>query len=661
MCAIRIRPGYARRVAKLFIFGLLLLLNLARGDVGRMQSSSKITMTFPAHRDAAATSLALALVAPFALAQPAAAPSNQVIVTATRTPQAASEVLSDTLVIDAEQIAQAGAGSVIDLLQRQRGIEVARNGGAGTSASVYIRGANSNQNIVLIDGVRIGSSTTGAANWSAIPLTAIDRIEIVYGPLSTLYGADAIGGVIQIFTRKGKGGPDLTAFAGYGSDSTREADASISGADKDLSYSISAGKEKSDGFSATRPGSFSYNPDRDGYDKESVAGQFSLQLAPGQELGTVLLHSRLDGQYDSGPAAYDTRSLSTLDHLAFYSRNQILPSWRSLVQVSQARDRSATDASAAASGKSEIETRQTDFTWQNDVRIGADMLQLLYDHRKEQVDSSSTPQLAKDRVTNSFAASYSLKRGAHLINLGARRDRSVYGNRDTGSAGYGYSFNNRLRASASYGTSFRAPTFNELYYPGYGIASNRPERGRNAEAGLHYDDGATQLAAVYYRNRLTDLLVNTLPCPIDPQVNNFGCAYNVNRALLEGWSFAAAHQLGQLRLNGNIDLQDPKDETTGKRLARRARRHANLAAGYVTGPLTGGVEVELAGERFDDAANRNRLGGYGLVNLFATWQMTRDWSALLRWNNIGDKRYDLARNYATPGSKLFAGLRYGYK
>ena len=187
-------------------------------------------MSFRISRPAALTSLALAMAACYAHAEPAAPSADTVVVTATRSPQPLANVISDTITISAEQIAESGAGSIIDLLQRQRGIEIARNGGAGAASSVYIRGANSNQNIVLVDGVRIGSSTTGAANWSAIPLTAIDHIEIVYGPLSSLYGADAIGGVVQIFTKKGKGAPAFTAFAGYGSDKTREADATLSGA-----------------------------------------------------------------------------------------------------------------------------------------------------------------------------------------------------------------------------------------------------------------------------------------------------------------------------------------------------------------------------------------------------------------------------------------------
>jgi vitamin B12 transporter len=621
-------------------------------------------MTYPVSRRAALTSLALAISAPVAFAASAQS-SDTVFVTATRTPVPAIDVISDTLSISAEQIAATGAGSLVDLLQRQRGIEIARNGGAGTSASVYIRGANANQSIVLVDGVRIGSATTGTANWSAIPLTAIDHIEVVYGPLSTLYGADAIGGVIQIFTKQGKGAPAFTAFAGYGSDNTREGDASVSGAtggEHSVSYAISAGKEKSLGFSATLPGSFSYNSDRDGYDKESAAGRVGVQVAQGHELGVSFMHSKVEAQYDSGTSSYDTHNLQKLENLALYSKNQILPEWSSVVQLSGARDEQGSFTSAAASGATQLNTKQTELTWQNDLRINGDLLQLLFGHRKEEVESSSTAVLNRERSTNSVAASYNIKRGANLIDLSIRNDNSTqYGAKTTGAAGYGYRFSGALRASASIGTSFRAPTFNELYYPSFGVPTNKPEHGRNAEAGLHYDDGRSQFSAVYYHNRLTDLLVTATPCPFDPVTFKFGCAYNVDHALLEGLTLSGSEQLGQFHLNGSVDLQDPKDETTGKQLARRARRHANFSADYDFGALHGGVELVLSGARFDDAANVNKLGGYGLVNAFATYRFTPDWSLLVRWNNIADKKYALARNYGTPGSKAFVGLRYGYK
>jgi vitamin B12 transporter len=171
----------------------------------------------------------------------------------------------------------------------------------------------------------------------------------------------------------------------------------------------------------------------------------------------------------------------------------------------------------------------------------------------------------------------------------------------------------------------------------------------------------TALGASYYHNRLTDLLVNTNPCPFGAKDYPFGCAYNVNHALLEGLTLSASQKLGSFNFSANADLQDPKDETTNKRLQRRAKKHGNLAAEYSTGTVNAGVEVELSGDRYDDAANKNRLGGYGLVNLYASYRFNSDWSALVRWNNVGDKRYDLARNYATPMGKVFAGIRYGYK
>ena len=623
-------------------------------------------MTHAVSRHAALTSLALAIAAPSAFAQATTDTFDPVVVTASRYPQHLSEVLSDTLTISSEDISRSGASSLVDLLQKQRGIEVTRNGGPGTSASVFMRGANSNQNIVLVDGVRIGSSTLGTANFSALPLSSIDHIEIVYGPASTMYGADAIGGVIQIFTKKGDGPVQLSGSVGYGSDNTRQVEAQLSGAtggSNSFSYALSAGKEKSDGYSASKLGasSFTYNPDKDGYDKESVSGQLGYQMAKGHQVGLAFLNSKLEAQYDAGPG-YDARSNQKLENISVFTRNEFLPDWTSELRYAEARDKSGDDSAAESWGKSQIDTKQTDLSWQNDIRFGRDNLQLLAGYRHEDVSSSSTPEVTGARNTKSFAASYNMVRGAHLLSISGRRDdSSAFGKHNTGSVAYGYRFTDALRATASYGTSFRAPTFNELYYPGYGLASNKPERARNAEVGVRYDDGVSLLSASYYHNKVTDLLVNTTPCPDPTFTGTFGCAYNVNKALLEGITIAGARKFGALNVTGNIDLQDPRDETKDKQLARRAKRHANFAADYTVGAWTGGAEWQLSGKRFENAANTTTLGGYGLVNLYGTYQVNRDWSVLARWNNIADKNYELARFYATPGSNFFVGLRYGMK
>lgn len=616
-------------------------------------------MSFPVSRQALALSLASAFVSSCAFADPI---TDTVVVTATRTPQRADEVIADTVVIDNDEIARSGAGSVADVLRRQRGIEIVRNGGPGTSTSVYLRGANSNQIVVLVDGVRIGSSTTGAASWNAIPLSMIDHIEVVYGPLSSLYGADAIGGVVQIFTKKGEGAPALSASVGGGSYGTRQYDANLhgsSGGEHAVSYAFGGAHETSTGFSATLPGAYGYNPDDDGYTRNSVNGRVALQLADGHEVGAQLLQSRLRSQYDSGATSYDTHNIQDVDSYAVFLNDRFLPNWRSSVQAARSFDKLGSFTSTAASGISQLNTRQDEFTWQNTINIGADTVQLLANHRKEEVVSSSGTALNRSRITNSLAASYDLKRGSHLLDLSVRDDDSDYGSKTTGAVGYGYEFSKDLRATASFGTSFRAPTFNELYYPGYGLPTNKPEKGRNAELGLRYLLAGTELQANYYRNRVTDLIVSASPCP-NPTVTG-SCAYNVDHALLEGLTLSADRRLGDLHLRASADLQDPRDETTDKLLARRARRHANLSADYTIGQLDAGAELQASGERYDDAANRNRLGGYGLLNLYTSWQFTPDWSLLVRLDNAADKRYELARFYGTAGRTWFAALRYGIR
>ena len=603
------------------------------------------------------------MAAPCALA--ASTPIDTVVVTAARTPQRAPDVIAQTTVIHAEEIARSGAGSVADILQRQPGIEIARNGSAGASTSVYLRGSNSNQVVVLLDGVRIGSATTGAASWNAIPLDAIERIEVVYGPLSALYGADAIGGVIQIFTRKGEAGVvGLTAAgasAGAGSDSTRQAGAHIAGVGTGrhaLSYALGAGHEESDGFSATMPGAFGHNPDDDGYRRTSVNGRIAVALAPGHEAGAQFLHSRLRAQYDSGAGSFDTYNRQDLDTASVFLNSQLLQNWRSTLQLARADDKLGSFTSAAASGASQIDTRQDELTWQNTVSLGTDTLQLLYGQREEEVVSSSSAALGRTRTTHSWAAAYALRRAGHLLDISARRDRASYGAKTTGAAGYGYNFGNGLRATASVGTSFRAPTFNELYYPGYGVPTNKPEQGRNTELGLRYDSARVQLDATWFRNRLTDMIVSANPCPVRRDGRSGSCAYNVASATLEGVTLAGAARLGQLRLRASIDWQDPHDNGTGKRLARRAARHASFGADYAAGRLQTGAEWLLSGERYDDAANRRRLGGYGLLNLHASWRLDGGFSLLARVNNAADKRYELARFYGTGGRSWFAGLRY---
>jgi vitamin B12 transporter len=269
----------------------------------------------------------------------------------------------------------------------------------------------------------------------------------------------------------------------------------------------------------------------------------------------------------------------------------------------------------------------------------------------------------RNRTTNSMGVAYQLLEGPHLANLSARNDdSSQFGSHSTGSVGYGYRFTPSLRANVSYGTSFRAPTFNQLYYPDFGVPTNRPEKGKNTEFGLFYAEGATQLSAVYYHNRIEDLIINIArgACPIAGYPG--GCAYNINQAVLKGWSLSAGTKTGNFIWRGTLDLQDPRDETLNRQLERRAKQHGTVAAEYVTGATNVGMEVVFSGERFEySSSDTFRLPGYGLLNFYASRQIAKDWSLFGRWDNVFDKDYELARGYATAGSNVFIGVRYGMR
>lgn len=622
-------------------------------------------MTFPVARHAALSSLALAMLAPYAptvRAQSASEPvPTAVLVTASRAPQDAASVINDHLIISADDIARSGAANLIDLMQQQRAIEVTRNGGPGNNSSVYIRGADARQSVVLVDGVRTGSSTTGAANWSTLPLANVERIEIVYGPLATMYGADAIGGVVQIFTRRGAGPASVRAAASVGSRAFRSAEVAVAGAtdgEHAVNYAFSLARDGDSGFSSSRSGLSSYNPDRDGYDKDNASARIGVRLADGHEAGVLYLHSHLNAQYDSGASSYDTRTIQNLDNFALYSRHQLTSNWRVQLQASETADQSNNLTSATASNS--IQTRQNFYLAQSDLAIGADQLQVLAERRIEEVISSNSVALTRSRSNNAAALAYSFNRGAHLASFSARfDDSSDYGSTTTGGIGYAYRLTPAWRLKASAATSFRAPTFNELYFAGYGVASNRPEHGRNIEAGLAYRAGASSASLTYYRNRLTDLLVNLGKCPVEVATHPTGCVYNVNRATLEGVSAEARTRVLALDLHASLDWQDPRDDTTGYLLVRRARRHGQLGADYVAGAFSTGATMQFAGRRYDDQANRNALGGYGLLNLYASYRFAPSWSAQVRVNNATGKDYELARFYGTAGTTVYAGVRYG--
>jgi vitamin B12 transporter len=582
---------------------------------------------------------------------PGALTLDSLVVTAARWPQALSELVADVTVIGAEEIARAGAQSLAELLRRVPGVEIVMNGGPASTSGVFLRGANSNQTLVLIDGQRVGSSASGTAALEAIPIDVIDRIEILRGPASNLYGADAIGGVIQVFTRNGGDVFAAHASAGYGTYRTSVASGGVSGAAGAWRYALDVGHRQSDGFNAiANPANFSFNDDRDGYRGDDASGSVSLRLAPEQELSVRFLKSRLDAQFDAEPG-FDDRTITTVDSLALASRNRLTGWWTSQLEAGQTDDISD---SRTGFGPGRFTTRQRLYVWQNDFLLLRGSLGVALERREERVGGDAAFAI-NSRDTNAAVGVYRLAEGPHAVQLNLRRDDSTqFGARTTGALAYGYGFAPGWRASAGYGTAFKAPTFNDLYYPGFSNPDLKPETARNAEVALRYASEALAAGIVAYRNRVRDLIV--FECDAD-----FNCApQNVAAATLQGVTLDMRFRRGATVATASVDLQRPEDDASGLLLPRRARRHAALAVEHPLGPVQVRAELSASSARFDDAANTRRMGGYALINLLVEWPFEARWTAFARLDNLLDKHYELAADYRTAGATLFAGVRWRY-
>lgn len=594
------------------------------------------------------SAVALALAAAFPCSSVALASAEKtadaVVVTATRQAQRADEVLASVEVIEREQIERAGQSTLIDVLRAIPGVRVTSNGGPGSNSSFFIRGTESRHVLLLIDGVRVGSATSGQATLEAIPLAMIERIEVLRGPASALYGSEAIGGVIQVFTRKGSSGFHPQLFAGYGSDDTRQVNASLAGGVERFRYSLTLGQDRTRGFDARNEGI--HDTDRDGFRNAFVSANLALGLRERDEIGVNLYQSDGRNWYDDN-LSFDSYLDKRIDSAGVYAINQLSEGWRSTLRVARSRDR--LDNRATVARPSEFYTTQDQFSWQHDIDLPLGVLMAAFDYVRSRVDGT-TAFTVDERTVKAWSLGWSAKLDAHNIQVNVRRDdNSQFGGKTTGLLAYGYDIDQEWSVRGSIATAFNAPTFNQLYWPDTGFGGGnpdlKPERALNREIGLRWDDGRQTVDATYYDNKVRDLISGWPPA-------------NLNEARLKGVELAYRVELGNLGVQVGVDWLSAHDEATGNRLARRASNAAFLKVDHRIGNWSYGVDVNGQGYRYDDAGNTNRLGSYGVVDAYVHYRLAQDWRVEMRANNIFDKQYELGKGYATPGASYFVGVRY---
>jgi vitamin B12 transporter len=612
----------------------------------------------PGLRSAVAVSVASAVSAILASslstqARAASSTLEPVVVTATRSPVPLSQLVADVTVLTRADIARAVAQDLSDLLRQQGGIEVTRNGGPGSTGSVFLRGADNRFTTLLVDGVRVDTqSGDGGAPWSSIPLAMIERIEILRGPASAVYGSDAVAGVVQVFTRQAGSEPLLELGVAGGTQGMTQADALVSGRRGAVDYLFGASTERrTGGGSVLNPASSSYNPDEDGARSHSRQGRLGWQINPQHRIELSGLHSDVDARYDAYASMADDHSLVELDSAqATWSANW-LANWRSRLSLGDATQHYSTYPNAYSTS-----TRSRTATLQNDLQWGDHGVHVVAETRRDELVNDDLTQSAligqAQRDVNSLALGYDLRHGGHALQLNARSDHdSDFGSHQTGSVAAAAQLPAGLRLTASAATAFRAPTLYQRFSQ-YGFVGLQPESSRHVEAGLSHRAGQVETAFTYYRNRVSQLIDYDFGC---------SCYQNVGRAVLKGATLRSSWQLDGWRLSGSLDVQSPRNEDTGEQLLRRARRHAQVQADTTVMGWDTGVQWQGSSSRADfdwDQYEAVTLRGYSTVNLTLGKALSPEWRLQFKVDNVFQRDYQTAYGYGGTARKAWLSLRW---
>ncbi len=578
---------------------------------------------------------------------------DPVVVTATRSETRASEAIAEVTVIDRAALERSDGQPLVEVLAREPGVQFSGSGGLGKTGALFIRGHESRHTLLLIDGVRIGSATSGLPSLDNLPLDAFERVELVRGPLSSLYGSDAVGGVVQMFTRRGGTGLRPNARVTFGSDGYRQVGGGLAFGDGRFDGAIQVQSLATDGFSATNPREpfASFDPDRDGFRQNAASVRLGAQLTERWRLDGLLLEARGLSHYDDGPGA-DARAKLRTALQSLQANGRIGEHWRTRLIAAHSVDRYDTIATASPFfDLGSIETSQWQFTWENTFVTPLGTALALLERLDQDVSRPGQPFTVGDRTIDAIALGLTGEAGGHGWQASVRNDRnSQFGDQTTGSLGWSYAFAPAWSAAASYGTSFVAPNFNQLYYPGFGNPNLRPEEGRHAELSLQWRSGPHAVRAAWFDSRIRSF-ISPGPAPV-----------NVPRTRIDGLALSYAARWHDLQLGASIDRIDPRNETTGanfgKRLPRRSKLAAKAHVDWIRDAWTIGATWSAYSDRFDDTANSVALPGYGIVDLRADWRFARDWSLGARLNNVADKVYETALGYNQAGREFFVTLRY---
>ena len=611
--------------------------------------------------------------------------TSDVFVTATRTPIPKKNVIADVTIITSEEIESAGSSSLVDLLQKQPGVEISNAGGAGQISTIFLRGNSSNHVVILVDGLRINAVTSSLTALSNISLSQIDKIEILRGSASSLYGPDAVGGVIQIFTKQGVNGFSPYIAIGLGKYNTKSIQAGIRAGNQDTSYSFNISGFNTSGFSAYKTTNPLLN-DKDGFTNTSASGSLSHQFNEKNQIAFQFFNSNGINHYDNHnapdyhyPTAYqklDFRSQMIQKSFAVTFKNNLTDNWSSNLKIGRGTDKNIQaqiynlDDFTYYSAHDKNITTQDQLTWQNDFKLPLGNLTLLYDQLDQKI-SADTIYDKTERSNKGYMLGYNLNQNNHDLQFNFRLDNnSAYRQNETGNIGYAYHLNDRWRLTSSISKAFKEPSFDVLYYPAdsWGSRPNpnlKPEKSFSRELSLKYQEGFENFSVTFYKNDIKKLISNVTEGDCD--ISCTSTPYNVGNAEINSAIFSLNKFFGHFEIAGNYTFQSAENTATHKDLNLRSSQYGNLRLNYFIGDWKLGIESSGSGLRYQDTDNKIPLPGYAIFNLVADYKLSKDIKVNMRLNNLLSKDYELnfsgfnrSTGFASQAesASFFINLRY---
>jgi len=603
-------------------------------------------MTNQSFRTLAAGLLAASL-SPLIFAQPD--PLTEIVVTAKGNQELAS-VLPTSHILNSADIAASQAKDIPALLDQISGISVRDSGGRGSSTSVFLRGTSNSQIIVLVDGVRVGSATLGSATLNAYPIEAIDRIEVVKGPLSGIYGAGAVGGVIHLFTKKGDEG--LGEFtATVGSNSLAEYGFAINGGNQKHSFRISAHAEQTDGIDRTSIVTDG-NQDQDGFEEDSFSFAGKATLSATTIANLSVLYSEGNVEYDNtfGPDTgfmTDTTTLSTA--LNVISQISDTLAWSNTLGIN--KDESITTSTFPSDITTERDSFGSELTYQIS---DSSTFTAGVDYYEENIETTNAFPVT-DRDNKAVFALVQSKHGAFGFVGNVRHDdNSAYGSNTNTSLAINYDFSDTTRAVLSYGSAFVAPSFNFLYFPFFGNPDLKPEESESYELSLIGQQSNLGWRVSAFRTDVENLF------SVNPSTF---LAENIGEAELQGVEFEVKTTLYDWNILASLDLLSAEDKNSGVELDGRADTTLALAANRTFGDLDLRLNLKSESERFDNRGTE--LPSYGLFDVSAKYQISDSLSVFANVDNVFDKDYTInligpSERYNTEGRQAKISVRYRF-